>query len=186
MKARFRWYLLCEDREQERFFKRLGRTFLKSEPVDILIAPSGEGAAWGWVLKRYPKYIKQLRRHPGENLALIVVVDGDNEGYKTRKHRFDDELNTLGLTPRINDERVAICVPTWSIETWVAWLCRWHPPSGVVDEGRSLKTEVAHAIAKQSVDVSRSVAAWSEPSPEDSARVPSLEDGRQEMKRVRS
>jgi len=55
-------------------------------------------------------------------LGLIVAIDGDNKGVGARKIELAAELASAGVPPREDDEAIALFVPTWSIETWLALL----------------------------------------------------------------
>ena len=134
MNRRIRWQLICEDREHERFFYQLLVSRFGTRP-DVRIAPRGEGNASVWVLRQYAIQVREyIRRRPRENIALIVVVDGDQEGLRGRMDSAAAALSERGEEPRKIGEPIAICVPTWSIETWFLWLI-----DGDVDEESSLK-----------------------------------------------
>ena len=115
--------ILCEDRRTERFLRRLCRRY-EIQVLDAEVAPAGRGDASVWVKQRYPTSVKQLRtRNYQQNLGLLVAVDGDNRGVHARKLELAEELENLHLSPRGSSEPIAIFVPTWSIETWLAFLC---------------------------------------------------------------
>jgi len=48
-------------------------------------------------------------------LGFLVLVDGDNVGFKAR-------LEKLKADERAPDDRIVLLAPTWSVETWVLWL----------------------------------------------------------------
>jgi hypothetical protein len=118
--------LLCEDRRHESlvadFCEALGYQIVKRD-----IAPKARGAASGWVLANYAGAVRTLRAlaHQRE-LGLIAVVDGDNVGVARRLASLDDELRSDGKSrrprPREPAEKIAVFVPTWSVETWLLWL----------------------------------------------------------------
>ena len=115
--------LLCEDRRTDRFLRALCKRFdlwvLESD-----VAPEGRGDASLWVRKHYASSVKKLRaRRHQRNLGLIVAIDGDNKGVHSRKAELAAELVTAGVSPRDDIEAIALFVPTWSIETWLAPLC---------------------------------------------------------------
>ena len=153
MRSRYRWFLLCEDRAQERFFTSVGEVLLGNRPLEVLKPPRGEGAAWAWVLSEYVGYVRRIRRRPTENVALVAVVDGDNEGFLRRKQRFDEQLAQAGAAARGTREHIAVCVPTWSIETWIAHLSGWVPPDGPLDERRSLELPVKRVLEKRTISL---------------------------------
>jgi hypothetical protein len=115
--------LLCEDRRTDRFLGHLCKRF----DVQVLasdVAPAGQGDASLWVRRRYASCVKLLREHRHQrNLGLIVAIDGDNKGVHARNIELAAELANAGVPPREEDEAIAVFVPTWSIETWLALLC---------------------------------------------------------------
>lgn len=173
--------ILCEDRRTERFLRKLCQRYdvyvLSSE-----VAPSGDGDASVWVRKSYASSVRLLRasRHQ-KSLGLIAAIDGDNKGVHKRKLELANELDEAGLPERGAEEPIAIFVPTWSIETWLAQLCghadvteaeplKDHPSfRGLWKDG---KTEAA--------TISKAVAAWRE----DTHPTPSLADAYLEAPRV--
>ncbi|MBN1655987.1 MAG: hypothetical protein JXA30_19625 [Deltaproteobacteria bacterium] len=68
--------------------------------------------------------LKAQRKYAQERVGLVVVVDGDVQGVAARKKQLDDAAINAGLQKRKKSERVAICVPTRNIETWVVAICR--------------------------------------------------------------
>lgn len=182
----FRWTLLCEDRTQERFFSKLGSRLLKCDPVHRVFAPGGRGAASAWVIDPYATYVRQtVRRYPQERVALMVVVDGDREGVRDRTNRLDDQLRPLSGGQRGEHERIAICVPTWNVETWIGWLCQWRPAGAAdLDQSRSFKAEVDQRIKAGTIDIGAAITAWDTPRLEEDTHVPSLTEGRRELGRL--
>jgi hypothetical protein len=51
-----------------------------------------------------------------------VILDGDNRGVVGRHDELANACQAQGVKPREKDEQVAIVVPTWNIETWLAYL----------------------------------------------------------------
>lgn len=173
--------LLCEDPRTDRFLRKLCKRFnvwvLESD-----VAPNGRGDASVWVRRRYASSVARLRaRRYQRNLGLIVAIDGDNKGVSARKAELAAELAAVHMPPRADDEPIAVFVPTWSIETWLALLCG----AENVTETEPLKdhpdfrkfwedgTVEAKAIAT-------AVEAWKG----DIAPLPSLADGYEEAARV--
>jgi hypothetical protein len=134
------------------------------------------------------QYVREVKAHRSQanhqpNLALLVATDGDRFGVEKRKQSLDQALLDAGLTARGPLERVAICVPTWSIETWLAWLCQCSHLDAV-DEHTRYKNDprFSRCEEQQLISCKRAVDAWSEPPrPEELAVVPSLTDGRAEI-----
>jgi hypothetical protein len=115
-----------------------------------------------------------------ENVALVVVVDGDTSGVATRIDELARSLRDDGQQSRSVGDRSAILVPTRSIETWFFWLCRRLP----VDEAAPYKRDPEYRRAVDRGEVSAKLAAqrWSDPpSPEEKGRLPALDHGRTEI-----
>jgi hypothetical protein len=130
--------ILCEDRRTERFVRRLCERYRIQVVVPPEVSPHGKGAASAWVLASYAKLVRQRRSKSFQaNLGLLVVIDGDNVGLRRRLQELDEKLDAAGLEHRDPNEPIAIFVPTWSIETWLAHL---HGSQGL-DEGRALKDD---------------------------------------------
>ena len=122
MTDRIRGRLICEDRRQEAFFRHLLEPIFRNR-LDVRISPSGDGAASAWVVKQYPVHVREwVRRRPTERIALVTVVDGDNIGTAGRVIELAQALTSANESARTPTERIAICVPTWSVETWLLHL----------------------------------------------------------------
>jgi hypothetical protein len=131
--------LVCEDRLTERFLSKV----CQRQNISVLrveIAPSGKGAASAWIRRRYPGFVRLHRsKNYQRNLCLLVAIDGDNQGVSVRKLELAQELNGAGAAERKSDEPIALFVPTWSIETWLASLV----DRRAYDEDRPLKEDNA-------------------------------------------
>lgn len=116
-----RWWLLAEDPRHERLALHVARALkLNDQPVKVWRAPSGAGSASAWVIKRFAERLCQTtRKRPKEQVALLVMLDGDNEGVLQRKRQLDEALIQAGQVPRQDGEPVALLIPTWSVETWL-------------------------------------------------------------------
>lgn len=134
--GRWRVHILCEDRRAERFLRRLCERFeVRVDRVEV--APSGKGDASAWVLSRFPAAVAKRRsKNFQQFLGLVVHVDGDDVGFANRRRQLEQELEA----PRSADEPVALMLPTWSIETWIAALCG---SPGVTEEA-PLKNKSPH------------------------------------------
>lgn len=89
------------------------------------------------MLRRFPDEVRALRSKGAERVGLVVVIDGDNRGARKRKEELAQALSAAGLSPVGPKERIAICVPTWSIETWLFALSG----TATVGESRSYKRD---------------------------------------------
>ena len=124
MSRRVQLVLLCEDRQHETFARRfLEKAGWPTRRLRVEIAPPGRGSAERFVRRRFPTELKAYRsnRHRVAE-GLIVMLDGDNKGVKGRLDELIEACQSGGITPRQQDERVAVFIPTWRIETWLAYL----------------------------------------------------------------
>jgi hypothetical protein len=174
--------ILCEDRVQEHFVRKLCEE-LGHRSVRVIVAPSGRGSGEGWIRSQYPGEVKKLRGHGDELVGLVAVTDGDRFGVAKRKHDLAQALAEAGYEPRTGDERIAICIPTWSVETWLAWLCGLER----VDEATKYKHDASYMAAQRKGDISpkKAVQAWLRgPHEGEGEQLASLDDGRREMQRL--
>jgi hypothetical protein len=167
---RIRIVLLCEDRTQENFFRRICKRLVRS--LTVRIAPKGHGSAEQWVRDNFAKELKAYRSYGRERVGLVVVVDGDVEGVVARKKQLDEAAQTAGVKRRTNKERVAICVPTRNIETWIIALCR----DGDITETDDYRNDVTSDEIRRAPDL------W--PSKTNACELPSYRDARRELARL--
>jgi hypothetical protein len=131
--------IVCEDRLTERFLSKVCQ-HQKIGVLHVDVAPSGKGSASAWVRRRYPEFVKLHRsKNYQKNLCLLVAIDGDNQGVSVRKLELAQELDRAEVEARKPDELIAVFVPTWSIETWLASLV----DGAAHDESRPLKEDSA-------------------------------------------
>lgn len=112
--------VLCEDQQHSVFVYR----FLKrrtNHRVRVVSAPSGEGSGEQFVREQYPHQLRALRA-THVNAVLVVMVDGDTTGAEERVTQLHESCRQLGIPQRTPHDRVALTVPTRSIETWLACL----------------------------------------------------------------
>jgi len=179
--SRWRVQIWGEDRNHEAFAVRLLRVLLGDDTVIIRrnIAPRGGGSAADWVMKQYSR-VEQLYRTSShqQQLGFVVLIDGDRVGLRARK------ISLCGSPDRRNaSDRIAILVPTWSIETWVLWLTASDKPEFTVGESRSLKDRLPSAEFHRRVD--DAVSGWPSVREGEDAIVPSLADASRELDRLR-
>ena len=112
--------LLCEDLQHAVFVRR----FLKRRGLDtgqMRVEKCPGGSAEQFVRERYPLELEALRgRHP--KTVLIVVIDGDSKGVRRRRASLAEECRAANIKDRTAAEPVLVIVPTWNIETWLAYL----------------------------------------------------------------
>ena len=106
-----------------------------------------------------------------------MIVDGDRVG-------LADRLRLLCGDPdrREDTDRIAIWVPTWSIETWILWLSRRQVNGAHVHERMGFKTAIR--LDEQGGLVLQAVRAWDRPDPDEATHVPSLSAARRESARL--
>jgi hypothetical protein len=116
--------LLCEDSQHEAF----ARKFLRGMGWDqrkfrVEKAPKGDGSGEQFVRLRYPEELSGLRQNSNRvKRSMLVMIDGDRFGYQERIRSLDAECEKEKVTARAKDDSVAVFVPTWNIETWLAYL----------------------------------------------------------------
>jgi len=173
--------VLVEDKRQERFVRRLFEHLgFEARNLRFNIAPSGRGAAEAWVRKLYPDEVRALRsRNYQKSLGLLAMRDGDAVGVTARKLELDDELRASGLEARRAEERIAVPVPTWSIETWLLHLLG----KEALPEYTTFKNSFPRAGERERSAIQLAAEQWPRPSDEVCAQ-PSIEDARAEIERV--
>jgi len=122
LSRRVQLVLLCEDSQHEAFSRRFLREMgWDTRAIRVEKAPGGRGAGEQFVRERYPVELNAHRsRHVSQ--ALVVVIDGDSEGVAARLRQLDQACREAAIPERTPNEAVALFVPTWSIETWLAYL----------------------------------------------------------------
>ncbi|HSF38979.1 MAG TPA: hypothetical protein VLT87_04240 [Thermoanaerobaculia bacterium] len=122
MSRRVQLVLLCEDKQHEVFARRfLNEMGLETRSMRVEKAPGGRGAAEQFVRNRFPVELKAHRTRPVSQV-LVVMVDGDTEGTAARLQQLNQACREAVVAERAAEERVAIFIPTWNIETWMAYL----------------------------------------------------------------
>jgi len=186
---RLRLHVLCEDVAQQKFVESLATRW----GIDRkhLLTDTGIKSKTGdkHVLDRYAEAVRKWRseRHDA-NVALLVVIDGDNRGVALRREDLAKKLKDAGQDPITPADPVAILVPTRHIETWIGWLCGHRP----VDEQTRYKvdrgplppaaSEMARKIRNGDYTPRGAVKNWAPPAADEEEQVPSLSDARREIK----
>jgi len=114
--------LLCEDKQQSAFMRRFFSAMgWDKRRIRVIPLPSKSGEQH--VRIHFPKELKayRTRRHK-VRCGLAVMIDGDNQGVVKRIRQLDDECRKHEVEIRNSHEAVAIFVPTWHIESWIACL----------------------------------------------------------------
>ena len=120
--------LLCEDGQHrafvERFLGSAGRLTRKSKRrLRVEKASQGRGSAERFVRERFPTELAAYRRRKNRvSVALVVMLDGDAAGVAGRLAQLDSACEEQGIPVRRPGEDVFVFVPTWRIESWLAWI----------------------------------------------------------------
>ena len=173
--------LLVEDRALERLARevliQLG--FHRGE-LRVIDYPAGRGSAKQWVENRYPEEVQAYRRKANhQHVALLVGTEADQQAVADRSRFLASKLTDAELADRNDDERIALWIPKWNVETWIL-----HLSDEDVDEENNYKTRLGdpnyHAIAE--VFVTR----YREPRSGHAAALPSLKVAFEETRRLDS
>ena len=180
MPRRVRCLLLCEDLEQEQFFRPILEKLLKGP---VRVEPRLPNGGIAFVLKQLPRCSKVLKRFPSETRGLVVVVDGDDDGLEGRLKAVDAVLKESGLTPRSAERRLSVCVPSRTIETWDLWFLGTRD----VDEKTDYKPLFRNRWRDDSNASRRASEAWFEPvdGAAEAERLPALVHARSELQRLK-
>lgn len=124
MSRKVRIVLLCEDTQHETFSRRfLEKAGWTVRDIRIVKGANGRGSAEQFIRERFPDelVIYRSRKHDA-SVALLVMVDGDNRGVRRRVDELDTACRQRDIPCRDPGEHVLVFVPTWRIETWLAYL----------------------------------------------------------------
>ncbi len=184
---RRRLHVLCEDPLTVDFVERLAERFsIGRRELKIESSPASRGSAVAYVLDHYEDAVRRWRaaRHRDERVGFIVVIDGDNRGIVQRREDLARKLRDAKLEPIGPSDPVAILVPTWHVETWIAWLCGHRPLNEHTRyNGRDAAgLDVHHKIERGKYTPKLAVDAWMRPAPDEGTHVPSLATARAELK----
>ncbi len=132
MSRRVQIVLLCEDTQHEACLRRfLFGMGWEMRAIRVEKAVTGRGSADQFVRQQFPRELKAHRtRHASQ--AFVTMMDGDRYGVEARLGQLNEACRAGGVDVRSLGERVAVFVPTWSIETGFAYL-----DGATVDEVRS-------------------------------------------------
>ena len=124
MKRTTRIVLLCEDEQHSVFASRLFKTMgWTNRQMRVEKASHGKGSAEQFVRERFPFELEAYRRNRARvSCVLAVMMDGDNRGVSGRRQGLDNACRNAGIVPPVREDRVAVFVPTWNIETWLSYL----------------------------------------------------------------
>src|SRR5262245_5670710 len=118
-----RFTVLVEDRALERFVREcLYVLGVHTREIRIVAYTAGRGSAKQWIDREYPIQVEAHRRRSSENIGLVVATDADQQTVQQRVVRLGEVLQAASRNARGPDERIAIWVPRWNIETWLLFL----------------------------------------------------------------
>lgn len=178
MPKKLRCWLLCEDLEQERFF----RPILEKHFHRIHVEPRKPHGGASFVLQQVQRLANYIRRYHQEAVGLLVVIDGDATGLQ---RRLEEIHAAADLTGAVWEERIGTCVPCRSVETWEIWLCG----KLEVDEWTKYKGAFGREVERGAMSARKAAEAWLVPlTPEvqqlEETRLPALAHGRKEVARL--
>ncbi len=157
---KFRYRVLCEDNAHFLFVQ--GWLEAKGVPYRA-IRPIGtfphKGSGKQYVQQKFPEELQKIRQKRGENVALVVVQDADNEACNICVRRYAFETK----------DPVFIIIPKWSIDTWVRFL---ENAEQFCDENTTYKPSHAERNKKRWKLLGKQLAKM----PKDDSMPPSLQD----------
>ncbi|NIA15923.1 MAG: hypothetical protein GWP08_17815 [Nitrospiraceae bacterium] len=90
----------------------------------------------GLALEEVASYRSQARHL---NVALLTATDADQQSVAERRQGLADSLRRANLPEREKDERIALWIPKWNIETWLL-----HLTGHRVTEDKNYKQQAGH------------------------------------------
>lgn len=121
--------ILCEDIDQERFIREyLICRGLEDRKIKDFGNPKGREIKNNnaLIVKHYPALIKSQRTRKHRNLAVVVMIDGDEDSLYDKMRslhiKLDEAAGNLNKDTRLPNEKVAIFVPARNIETWFYYI----------------------------------------------------------------
>lgn len=123
-RRRVQYVLVCEDKQHEAFARRFltGAKLLRdNHQLRVERSLGGRGAADAFVQERYVEELEAARR-THVHTTLLLLTDGDSLGVSDRLRRLNEACRRQGVAARSSEDSVAVFVPTWNIETWLAYL----------------------------------------------------------------
>ena len=121
--------ILCEDIDQERFIREyLICCGLEDRKIKDFGNPKGKTIKNNnaLILKHYPDIIKSHRRRKYRNIAVVVMIDADEDSVSDKMRslhkKIDEAAGNLNKDTRLPNEKVAIFVPARNMETWFYYI----------------------------------------------------------------
>lgn len=121
--------ILCEDIDQERFIREyLICRGLDDRKIKDFGNPKGREIKNNnaSIVKHYPDIIKSYRKRKYRNIAVVVMIDADEDSLDDRMRSLnialDETAGNLNKDTRLPNEKIAIFVPARNIETWFYYI----------------------------------------------------------------
>ncbi|MEG3955751.1 hypothetical protein [Microcoleus sp. herbarium2] len=121
--------ILCEDIDQERFIRQyLICRGLDEHKIKDFGNPKGRVIENNnaLIVEHYPALIKSHRRRKYRNIAVVVMIDADEDSVSDKMRslhkKIDEAAGNLNKDTRLPNEKVAIFVPARNIETWFYYI----------------------------------------------------------------
>ena len=121
--------ILCEDIDQERFIREyLICRGLDDRKIKNFGNPKGRkiNNNNALIVKHYPDLIKSYRSRNYRNIAVVVMIDADEDSLDDKMRclniALDETAGNLNQEPRLPNEKIAIFVPARNIETWFYYI----------------------------------------------------------------
>lgn len=124
MKRQVQLILLCEDQQHETFSRRFFTSMgWNGRQLRVKRSPLAKGSAEQFVREEFPKEVEAYRKNRNRvGCKLVAMLDGDAVGVDARLKALNEACDQASVSPRNNADHVAVFVPTWNIETWLAYL----------------------------------------------------------------
>ena len=149
--------ILCEDIDQERFIREyLICCGLDDRKIKDFGNPKGKTIKNNnaLILKHYPELIQSYRSRNYRNIAVVVMIDADEDSLDDRMRSLnialDETAGNLNRDPRLRDEKVAIFVPARNIETWFYYIMEGQECNEITDyKDKKMSAEERIELAKR-------------------------------------
>jgi hypothetical protein len=149
--------ILCEDIDQERFIREyLICRGLDDRKIKDFGNPKGREIKNNnaSIVKHYPDIIKSHRRRKYRNIAVVVMIDADEDSVSDKMRslhkKIDEAAGNLNKDTRLPNEKVAIFVPARNIETWFYYIMEGQECNEITDyKDKKMSAEERIELAKR-------------------------------------
>jgi hypothetical protein len=149
--------ILCEDIDQERFIREyLICRGLDDRKIKDFGNPKGKTIKNNnaLILKHYPDIIKSHRRRKYRNIAVVVMIDADEDSVSDKMRslhkKIDEAAGNLNKDTRLPNEKVAIFVPARNMETWFYYIMEGQECNEITDyKDKKMSAEERIELAKR-------------------------------------